>query len=211
MKNKLISKVFLWLCIGLLVSFGLGYAITLNEELMYTLLSNYTILAIAEIIVVLFFTFRLTKMNDTTAKILYLVYSALTGVTFTTIFILFEISSILWVLLATGIIFGIFALIGTKLKIDLSGFGTFLIIALFGMVVLSIINVFLLNSALDMTICFVSILIFAGFIAYDMNKIMRMSEFELEEKYAIFMAFQLYLDIINIILDLLRLFGKRKN
>lgn len=211
MKNKFISKVFLWLCIGLLISFGLGYAITLNEDIMITLLNNFTIVAIAEIIIGIVFSFRLTKMSDTTAKILYLVYSALTGVTFTTIFLIFELSSIIWVLFATAIIFGIFALIGSKLKIDLSGFGTFLLIALLGMIVLTLINLFLLDSALDMTICFVSILIFAGFIAYDMNRIIKLSKLELQEKYAVFWAFQLYLDIINIILDLLNLTGSRRD
>lgn len=211
MKNKFISKVFQWLCLGLFISFGLGYAITLNEDILITLLNGFTLIMIAEVVVGLIFTFRLHKMSDTTAKILYILYSALTGVTFSVIFLTFEVSSILWVLLATAIIFGIFSFIGTKLKIDLTGFGTFLLISLLGMIVLSIINIFLLNAALDMTICFVSILIFSGFITYDINRIIKLSKLQLEEKYAVFWAFQLYLDIINIILDLLNLGGKRKD
>jgi len=211
MRNKFLSKVFLWLCIGLLVSFGLGYAITLDEAMFVTLINNYTIITIAEIIVAIVFSFTLHKLSNTMAKILYLAYSALTGVTFAVVFLTFEISSILWVLLATAIIFGIFALIGSKLKINLSGFGSFLLIALLGMIILTIINLFLLDSTLDMTICFVSILIFAGFITYDINRIINMSKLEIDEKYAIFWAFQLYLDIINIILDLLHSTGKRKD
>lgn len=211
MRNKFLSKVFLWLCIGLLVSFGLGYAITLDEAIFVTLINNYTIITIAEIIVAIVFSFTLHKLSNTMAKILYLAYSALTGVTFAVVFLTFEISSILWVLLATAIIFGIFALIGSKLKINLSGFGSFLLIALLGMIILTIINLFLLDSTLDMTICFVSILIFAGFITYDINRIINMSTLEIDEKYAIFWAFQLYLDIINIILDLLHSTGKRKD
>jgi FtsH-binding integral membrane protein len=70
---------------------------------------------------------------------------------------------------------------------------------------------FVLDAALDMTICFVSILIFSGFITYDINRILKLSKFQIEEKYAVFWAFQLYLDIINIILDLLSLGGKRKD
>lgn len=211
MKNKFLSKVFLWLGIGLFISFGLGYAITLNEDIMTTLLNNFTIITIVEIVVAIIFGFRINKMSNTTAKILYLTYSALTGVTFSIIFLAFEITSILWVLLATAIIFGVFALIGAKLKINLSGFGTFLLIALLGMLILYILNIFLLNSALDMTISFVSIFIFAGFITYDINRIIKMNKFQLDEKYAVFWAFQLYLDIINIILDLLNLSGNHRD
>ena len=211
MKNQFLSKVFLWLGIGLFVSFGLGYAITLDLDLLFTLIDNFTIITTLEIVIAIVFSLMLNKLSDTVAKILYLVYSALTGVTFSVIFMAFEMSSILWVLLATAIIFGVFALIGSKLKIDLSGFGTFLLIALFGMIILSLINMFVLDAALDMTICFVSILIFSGFITYDINRILKLSKFQIEEKYAVFWAFQLYLDIINIILDLLNLGGKRKD
>ncbi len=211
MKNQFLSKVFLWLGIGLFVSFGLGYAITLDADLLFTLIDNFEIISVLEIIIAIVFSLMLNKLSDTVAKILYLAYSALTGVTFSVIFMAFEMSSILWVLLATAIIFGVFALIGSKLKMDLSGFGTFLLIALFGMIILSLINMFVLDAALDMTICFVSILIFSGFITYDINRILKLSKFQIEEKYAVFWAFQLYLDIINIILDLLSLGGKRKD
>ena len=78
------------------------------------------------------------------------------------------------------------------------------------MLVLALINAFVANAALDLTICFVTLLIFVGYIVFDINRIMRLSNSQLDEKYAIFWAFQLYLDIINIIIKLLRLFGKRK-
>ena len=211
MKNKFISKVFQWLCIGLLITFGLGYSITLNEQLTYTLLSNYTLIAIIEVIVGIAFSLLINKMSNTTAKILYIIYAALSGITFSTIFLVFKMSSILWIFLATAIIFGIFSYVGKKIKIDLSGFGTFLLISLFGIIILTIINLFLLNKALDMTICLVSLLIFTGYIVFDINRIIKMSQYNLDEKYAIFGAFQLYLDIINIITDLLGLGGERKD
>ena len=211
MKNNFIAKTFQWLCIGLLVTFGFGYAITLNEQVIYALFSNYTIIIILEIAVGFIFSLMINKMSNTTAKILYLLYAGLSGVTFSTIFLVFEMSSILWVFLATAIIFGIFSFVGQKIKIDLSGFGTFLLIALLSMLILSIINIFLLNNALNMTISLVSILIFTGYIVFDMNRITRMNELNLDEKYAIFGAFQLYLDIINIIIDLLNLSGRKKD
>ena len=211
MKNKFISKVFAWLCIGLLITFGIGYGVTLNEELTYLLLSNWGIISIIEVISCVVLTIFINKMSNTTAKILYLLHCALTGVTFTAVFLVFELTTILWVILATAIIFGIFAVIGSKLKIDLSGFGTFLLIALLGLLVLTLLNIFLLDSALNMTISFVSIFVFSGYIAYDMNRIIKLSRFELDDKYAVFWAFELYLDIINIILDLLNLTGNSRD
>ena len=210
MKNNFISSVFRWLFIGLAITFGIGYAITLNENLVYNLLMNWTLIIVAELLVGLGLSIFINKMSDSTAKFLYLVYAALTGVTFSVIFLAFEITSILWVFVATAVIFGIFGLIGKNIKIDLSGFGTFLLISLLGMLVLALINAFVANAALDLTICFVTLLIFVGYIVFDINRIMRLSNSQLDEKYAIFWAFQLYLDIINIIIKLLRLFGKRK-
>lgn len=211
MKNKFISKVYQWLCIGLLVTFGLGYAITLDEGIMVALLSNYFLVVIAEVVAAIALSLFLHKMSDTTAKILYLLYAALSGVTFSTIFVVFEMESILYVFIATAVIFGLFSLIGKKIKANLSGFGTFLFIALLGMIILSFLNTFMLDKALDLTTCLVSLLIFVGYIVYDTNRIINISETNLDEKYAIFGAFQLYLDIINIIIDLLGLTGDRKN
>jgi len=211
MKNIFISKVFKWLFIGLLITFGLGYLITLNEQILYELLRMYPIIIITELIVGIGFSFLINKISNTTAKILYLLYTGLTGITFSTIFIIFELNSIIWIFLATAIIFGIFSFIGSKIKINLSGFSTFLLISLLGMIVLSIINIFIANQTLDLTICFVSLLIFVAYIIVDINRIIKMSNMNLDEKYAIFAAFQLYLDIINIIIKLLRLFGKRRD
>lgn len=210
MKNNFISKVFRWLFLGLVVTFGLGYAITLNEDLVYTLLMNWTFIIIAELLVGLGLSIFINKMSDSLAKVLYLAYAALTGVTFSVIFLAFELTSIIWVFLATAIIFGVFGFIGKSIKIDLSGFGTFLLISLISMLVLALINVFIANQALDLTVCFVSLLIFVGYIVFDINRIMRLGQLQQSDKYAVFWAFQLYLDIINIILKLLRLFGREK-
>lgn len=211
MNNNFISKVFRWLCIGLIITFGLGYAITLNENILYILLSNWTFIIIAELLVGLGLSIFINKISDTTAKILYLVYAALTGVTFSVIFLSFELTSIIWVFLATAIIFGIFGFIGKSIKIDLTGFGNFLLISLISMLLLSLINIFIANQALDLTVCFVSLLIFVGYIVFDINRIKRSGELQPNEKYAVFWAFQLYLDIINVIIKLLRLFGKSRD
>ena len=210
MKNNFISKIFRWLFIGLAITFGLGYAITLSEDLVNILLMNWTIIIVAELLVGLGLSIFIRRMSDSLAKILYLAYAALTGITFSVIFLAFELSSIIWVFLATAIIFGILGLVGKNIKIDLSGFGTFLLIALISMLFLTLINIFIANQTLDLTICFESLLIFMGYITFDINRIMKLGQLQQEEKYAIFWAFQLYLDIINIIIKLLKLFGKRK-
>ncbi len=213
MKNNFISKVFSWLFIGLLIAFGTGYFITTNDAAIDFMLvgSGYYLAIIVELISGFGLSIFISKMSDTVAKILYLLYSAVTGVTMAALFLIFETSSIIWVLLATALIFGIFSLVGSKLKINLSGWGTFLLITLISIIVLEIINIFVMNQALDFTICVVGIVIFVGYIIFDINRIIQMRDMNLEDKYAIFAAFQLYLDIINIIVYLLRLFGRRND
>ena len=211
MKNNFISKVFQWLALGLVVTFGLGYAITLSEDVVITVVNSLGIIAILELVAGFCLSLLINKISDTMAKILYLLYAALTGVTFSTIFLSFEMSSIIYVFLATAIIFGLFGFIGKKIKMDLSGFGTFLLISLLGMIILEIVNLFILNQALDMTVSLVTVLIFVGYIVFDINRIIKLEVMNPDEKYAVFGAFQLYLDIINIIIRLLRLFGKNRD
>lgn len=211
MKNNFVSEVFKWLYLGLFVTFGLGYLFTLNYDLAYMLLSNFQVIAIAELIVGLVFILLFNRLSETTAKVLYLVYAALTGVTFTAIFIAFQVESILWIFLAAAVIFGVFGFIGKNIKMDLTGFGSFLLMSLLGMLALMLVNVFLGNNTLDLTICFVTLVIFIGYVVFDVNRIMKLGKLNPDEKLAVFWAFQLYLDIINIILKLIRLFGKRKN
>lgn len=211
MNNNFISKVFQWLCVGLLITFALGYAITLNEDAIIFAINNVWLISLIEIGCGFALSIFINKMSTMTAKILYIAYAALSGVTFSTIFLIFAINSILWVILATAIIVGICGFIGKKIKFNLDGFGTFLVIFLFGLVVLSIINIFVANHVINMAVCLVGLLIFAGYIVYDINRIVRLSKFKLDEKYAIFGAFELYLDIINIIIYLLRLFGRDRD
>lgn len=211
MRNDFVSKVFQWLCIGLLITFGGGYALSLNETLALNIANAYLFIILAELVCGFGLSLFIRKMSDSVAKIFYILYAALTGVTFMAVFLFYDLQSIMLVFLATAVIFGVCGLIGKKLKINLSSFGMFLVIALIGIIVLSIINIFVGSEPLDLTISLVSVVIFSGYIIYDINRIMRIGEIQVEEKYAVFGAFQLYLDIINIILDLLRIFGKERD
>ena len=152
---------------------------------------------------------RIRKMQSETAKALYLGYSALTGLTLSSVFIVYELTSIIWIFLASALVFGIFSLLGKNEKIDLSHYGVYLFIALLGAIILEIINIFLMNQTLDIILCVFVLGIFVAYVAYDIQKILRY--YEETDNMAVIGAFNLYLDFINIFLRLLRLFGKERN
>ena len=214
MTKDFYSKVFGWMFIGLLITFGSGYLVSTSESLITMIFSSsaYWIIFIAEIVIAIVLGVRIQKMNPLTAKLLYIAYTVLTGATFASLFLLFEISSILVIFLATSIIFGVFALIGKDTKIDLSKLGIFLLMTLAGIIILEIINIFLMNGTLDMILCIVGLVIFMGYIAYDMQKIKQLAESGINnDNMAIIGAFELYLDFINIFIRLLKLFGNERN
>ena len=209
--NSVFSKVFLWLCIGLMITFGTGYAIQYNEPLLNNIFSvwSYIIIWIAEIVIAIVLSIRIHKMSPTTAKVLYLLYTALTGLTFATIFIAYNIESIIIVFGITSLIMLVFGILGYKTNIDLTKISTFLIIGLIGIILASVISLFVESVALNLGIIIVSIIIFVGYIAYDIQMIKRRAYgIQDEDSLAVYGAFQLYLDFINIFIDLLRLFGR---
>ena len=217
--NKVYSKVFMWLFVGLLITFGVGYGLQAllqtNAELMSKFVNNTTlwIFIIAELVIAFVLSLGIKKLNPAVAKILYIIYSIISGVSFAGIFMVFKMSSIIIVFLVTAVIFGLFAFIGSKLNINLAKFGTYLFIALIGIIIISIINVFIGSDALTLGISIASILIFTLYIGYDIKIIKALGEDPdiNEENLAIYGAFQLYLDFINIFIRLLQLFGDLKD
>ena len=211
MDNKIISKVFLWMFIGLLVTFLTGYVISNSLDLMYTIFSTgaYIAFSIAELILVIVLSARIRKLKPNTCKAMFLLYSFVSGLTFSSIFIAYNLSSIIYVFLMAAIIFGIFSFIGYKTKLDLTKIGTFLMMALFGLIVCEIVNIFVGNQTFDLIISGIIILVFMGITAYDIQKIKKDYNNNVipEENLAIYGALQLYLDYINIFLNLLKLFG----
>ena len=126
--NQAISKVYMWLCLGLAITFGAGYFLTSFTSITDTILTgyNYLILVVVEIALALILSTRIYKMKPTTCKLLYIIYSAITGLTFSSIFITYQISSIIYIFGITAIILLIFGFIGYTTKIDLTKIGTFL-------------------------------------------------------------------------------------
>lgn len=211
--NKIFSKVFLWMFIGLAITFGVGYYVSINANMLYNVFSKYYwFLVIAELVVVIVLSARIRKMKPLTAKILFCLYSFLTGLTFSSIFVVYKITSIVYVFGITAIIFLILALIGYFTKMDLTKLGTYLFMALLGVIICSLINIFIGSETFDFGITIVCLLVFIVYIAYDIQVIKRnLYLIQEEDNLAIYGAFQLYLDFINIFLRLLQLFGKSKD
>ena len=210
-KNSLLSKVFGWLFIGLLITFVSGYLVSINENMMRDIFGSnlFLIFVAAEVIIALVLRIFLDKLNKVAAILLYIVYTILTGLTISTIFVAYKLPSIVIIFLVTSILFGIFALIGRFTKIDLSKFGIFLLIGIIAIIVLAIINAFVGSEKLDILTCIIGVVIFIGYIAYDVNRITKSEEMESieESNYPIIFAFDLYIDFINLFIDLMRLFG----
>lgn len=214
MKNSIFPKVFMWMFIGLLVSFGTGYYVYSNPNMLYNIFSTslYYIIIIAELAIVIFLSARIQKMNPLTAKISFLLYSIVTGLTLSMIFVAFEMTSIIYVFIITSFIFLVFSLLGYFTKIDLSKYSTIFMMGLFGLIIATIVNIFLKNAMFDIILSWIGIILFVGLVAYDIQKIKRYEMIiEDSDKAAIIGALELYLDFINIFLRLLSLFGKSKD
>lgn len=211
--TQVYPKMFTWLFIGLLITFASGYALTLNEQLMIQVLALGILpIAIIEIVIALVLGIRLAKMHPLTMKILYVIYSILTGVTFSVIFVAFEVSSLISIFIITAIIFALLAFYGYTTKRDLTKIGTIALIALFAIIIAGILNIFIFKSTMfDTVLTMLGVLIFIAYIAYDVNKVKQLMLAIGEEKAAVYGAFQLYLDFINLFIRLLELFGKRRD
>lgn len=210
--NNVFKKVYMWMFIGLLLTFATGYFVSINENMAYKVYSLYWVLAIIEIILVIVLSARIGKMNITTSRIMFLTYSFMSGLTFSSVFIAYDMRSIIIVFLISSLLFLIFAILGYITKLDLTSVGTFLLMALIGIVICSIINIFVGNGTFEIVICSISILIFLGFTAYDVNKIKQLQDiYPDEDSLAIVGALELYLDFINIFLDLLRIVANNRD
>ncbi len=212
--NNVLKKVYMWMFIGLLVTFITGYYVSINENIVYKIYSTslYWILSIIELVLVIVLSARVGKMNITTSRIMFLIYSFVTGLTFSSIFIAYELSSIIYVFFIAALLFLVFSAIGYFTKLDLTKMGTFLLMALIGILICSIVNIFVGNGLFEIIISSISVLVFLGFTAYDVNKIKLLENYYPDENsLAIAGALELYLDFINIFIDLLRLFGNNRD
>ena len=211
--NKLFTKIYGWMFIGLLISAITGYMVSTNGNMLYNIYNTgmYWIIALVEIGVCIWLSAGIRKMQITTAKILFCLYSFLTGLSFSVIFIAYRIDSIVAIFALTALIFAIMTLIGKYTNIELTKISTILFTGLLVIIIASLINMIIGSEIFDLGITILGIIIFMAYIAYDVQKIKYIAQTLEEDKAAIICAFELYLDFINVFIKLLRLFGKNKD
>ena len=215
---RFITKVFGWMSVALAITGAMAmYTVTSETLLSFVFGSKITFfgLIILELVLVGFLSARIRRMNATTATAIFIGYSLLNGLTLSSIFLLYTSSSIASTFFITAGTFAVFALVGYTTKSDLTRLGSLLFMAVIGIIIASVVNMFLGSSQLDYIISFVGVLVFTGLVAYDTQKIKEMNIIgnegtEEDRKEAIMGALTLYLDFINLFIFLLRLFGDRK-
>ena len=217
-KARFITKVFGWMSVALAITGAMAmYTATSESLLSFVFGSKITFfgLIILELVLVGFLSARIRRMNASTATAIFVGYSLLNGLTLSSIFLVYTSSSIATTFFITAGTFAVFALVGYTTKTDLTRLGSLLFMAVIGIIIASVVNMFLGSSQLDYIISFVGVLVFTGLVAYDTKKIKEMNiigneRTDEDRKEAIMGALTLYLDFINLFIFLLRLFGDRK-
>lgn len=217
--NSFFSRTYAWMASALLVTAITAYYLA-NYQLGFVLsfATDSTVLIllfIAQIGLVIYLSARIHKMSVGTAIGVFYFYALTLGITLSTIFLVYTMASITSTFVITAGMFGAMALIGVTTKIDLTKFGSVMLMALIGIILASLVNFFLQSSTLYWIVTYAGVVIFAGLTAYDNQRLMRMSkeigdaESDSITKIAIMGALALYLDFINLFLFLLRIFGSR--
>ena len=215
----LMRNVYIWMTLALVIT-GLTAMVTAKSEALMTFIftNNWAVIAlmILQLGLVFYFSARLNRMSFSTATAVFILYSAITGLTFSSIFVVFSMSSIATTFFITAGMFAAMALVGSFTKKDLSGMGKFALMALIGLIIAGIVNMFLRNAMMDFIVSGIGVLVFAGLTAYDSQKIRQMLQMQSEinestQKLALLGSLSLYLDFINIFLYLLRFFGSSRD
>ncbi|MCL2790085.1 MAG: Bax inhibitor-1/YccA family protein [Desulfobulbus sp.] len=210
-----LAKVFNWMAVGLAITGFVAYFVAASGLVSALIASPiFFILVLVELGLVFFLSARIGRIQPGTATGLFVGYSALNGVTLSTIFLVYAKASIAATFLVTAGMFAAMAVYGMVTKRDLSGLGSFMFMGLIGIILASLVNIFLQSPALYWAISAIGVLVFVGLTAYDVQKIKNIGENGIMtqgdaaiRKGAIIGALTLYLDFINLFLMLLRFFG----
>jgi FtsH-binding integral membrane protein len=213
LQRAFIVKVYGWMMAGLMIT-GVMSLLTINSPMLLELLFSSRWVMIGLFIVQLGLV-RVEAMSAATATSVFVGYAALTGLTLSTIFLVYTAESLASTFFISAGTFGVMSAYGYTTKRDLTGFRSFLMMGLFGMIIASVVNIWLENSVVYWISTFVGVIVFVGLTAYDTQKIKSMSGAalmggEVEQKGAIMGALTLYLDFINLFLLLLRVLGRRR-
>lgn len=213
-----LANVYWWMTFALMVSALSAYLVGTSPQLAKMFLGNkilFFILLFGELGLVLWISAGINKMTASTATALFILYAAVNGLTLSFIFIAYSVQAIAITFAVTAGTFAAMAVIGTVTKKDLTSLGNLLFMALIGLIIASIVNIFWTNGTLYWICTYAGVLIFVGLTAYDANRIKQMylemgtDNPETVRKVAVLGALALYLDFINLFLYLLRIFGRR--
>jgi len=215
--NDFVRSVYNWMCIGLALTGFIAYYVSTSQSMMQLIFGNkliFFILIIAELGLVFFISGMMNKISAGTATMLFVIYSALNGVTLSFIFIAYTKSSIVSTFFICSATFLACSFYGWTTKKDLTSIGGFLMMGLIGIIIATLVNMFIRSSAMSMVISYIGVIVFVGLTAYDTQKLKNMAMTQPDgldgavvRKGAILGALSLYLDFINLFLMLLRIFG----
>jgi len=214
---ELMRNVYLWMTGGLALTGLVAWIVATSPIMQQIIFGSQLVfwgMIIAELIFVVVLSAAIQKLSFGMASMLYTLYCVINGATLSSIFMVYELSSVAEIFFVTAGAFGVLAFVGTVTKKDLSGMGTFLIIALVGLIIASIVGLIMGNPD-SIWISAIGVLIFAGLTVYDAQQIrnLMLDQETVNEgnmKLALLGALSLYLDFINLLLRLLSLFGKKK-
>ena len=215
----LMRKVYTWMTLALVLTGLTAYGVATSPGIMMALYSNSALmwgLVIAEFALVIGISAAINRLSLSTATLMFVDYSVINGAMLSSIFMIYTAASIASVFFITAATFAVMALIGYTTKTDLTSVGKLLFMALIGLVIATIVNMFIGSSTMTMICSYVGVLIFVGLTAYDSQKIKNMlmqapDAGESSQKLALLGALTLYLDFINLFIYLLRIFGDRRD
>ncbi len=214
-----LAKVFNWMAVGLGLTAAFAFMVANSEATQQLIFGNKIIfygLIFGELGMVLYLSARIEKITPALATALFLIYSALNGVTLSAVLLAYTATSVATTFVVTGGMFATMAIYGTMTKKDLTGMGSFMFMGLIGIILAGLVNMFLHSPTVDWVISAIGVIVFTGLTAYDVQKISRygsnvmLGEEAAIRKGAIMGALSLYLDFINLFLSLLRLMGDRR-
>lgn len=218
--NQFIRSVYNWMAIGLGLTGMVAFYVAGNESLLKILFGNQLLffgLIIGQLALVFTLSSRVHKMSAATATGLFMLYAALNGVVFSSIFMIYTRSSISSTFFVCAATFAVCSVYGMTTRRDLTSMGGFMTMGLIGIIIASLVNLFIRSSAMHMIISYIGVLVFVGLTAYDTQKLKNMALSQPEgleagviRKGAISGALSLYLDFINLFLMLLTILGNRE-
>lgn len=218
--RKFMANVFMWMFLALIISATAAYLFSHDQSLLQTLINPETgtrttlgtVLIFAPFAFALIMTFGINKISYPVLLLLFIAFSALFGISLSFIFLVYTSALISTVFLVTALVFGVMAVAGYTTNTDLTKFGSLMVMGLFGIIIASVVNMFMHSAQMEYIISYIGVAVFVGLTAFDVQRLKRIGEgieygTASAGKMAVMGALTLYLDFINLFLMLLRVFG----